>query len=232
MDSSKKKKFFLLISLDQINFVVLSEDRKILLEKKSLVNDFTVNQNFKTLEEFLHQNIFDLEKKINNYIKEIDLIINYDDFLTLNVSTIHNFNINDQLINNSNFFVNIKDNVINNMHDYDLVHMLINKFIIDGIEHSTIPKKNDYDKIFLEIRFVCLKKYISQSLKKIFSKYEISIKNISCYEYVKNFKNSDTDNIFDLSDKLRNGLNQKEILLIDKSHKRLGFFERFFNFFS
>ena len=72
MDSSKKKKFFLLISLDQINFVVLSEDRKILLEKKSLVNDFTVNQNFKTLEEFLHQNIFDLEKKINNYIKEID----------------------------------------------------------------------------------------------------------------------------------------------------------------
>ena len=69
-------------------------------------------------------------------------------------------------------------------------------------------------------------------LKKIFSKYGILIKNFSCYEYVNNFKKSEEDNIFDLADKLRNGLNKKEILFINRPLKNNGFFEKFFNFFN
>jgi len=233
MGDLKKNKFFLLIGLNQINFTALNENKKILLEKKILVNDLTLDQNFETLEEFLSKNIFDLEKELNDYIKEIDLIINYDDFLTVDVSTIHSLNSNtNKSINISNPLVNIKDNVINNIHGYDLTHMMINKFIINGKVYSSIPSENDYNNTLLEIRFVCLKSNILQSLKKIFSKYEILIKNISCYEYVNRFKNFDTDNIFDLSDKLRNGLNQKEILLVKKSPKNTGFFEKFFNFFN
>ena len=110
--------------------------------------------------------------------------------------------------------------------------MIINKFIIDGKEYSSIPKDNLHNNIIFEIRFLCLKKNISQSLKTIFSKYEIIIKNISSYKYVSNFKNSVTDNIFDLSDKLKNGLNHNEILLFNKPSKNKGFFEKFFDFFS
>lgn len=233
MDNLKRNKFFLLIGFKIIKFTALNENKKILLEKKVLIKDLTLNENFETLEEFLHQNIFNLEKKLNDHIKEIDLIIDYDDFLTLDVSTIHNFNNNVNHSNNtSNFFITIKDNVINNMQGYELIHMIINKFIVNGKEYSSLPNENNYDNTLLEIRFVCLKSNIAQSLKTIFSKYEISIKNISCYEYVNSFKDSKADNIFDLSDKLRSGFNQKEILLINKSAKKLGFFERFFNFFS
>ena len=233
MNNLIKNKFFLSIGLNQINFTALNENKKILLEKKLLTNDLTLDQNFENLEKFLHKNIFDLEKKLNNYIKEVDLIINYDDFLSIDVSTIDNLNNSiNQSINISNLLVNIKDNVINNMQGYDLVHMVINKFIIDGKDYSSIPNENDYDNILLEIKFVCLNNSIQRSLKKIFSKYEILIKNISCYEYVNHFNNSGTDNIFNLSDKLKNGLNPKEILLINKSPKNLGFFEKFFNSFS
>ena len=233
MDDLKKNKFFLLIGLTQIKFNALNENKKILLEKKILINDLTLNQNFKTLEGFLHKNIFDLESKLNDHIKEIDLIINYDDFLTVDVSTIDFINNNtDESKKISNFLLNIKDNVISNIHGYDLTHMLINKFIIDGKQYSSIPNKDDFDNTLFEIKFVCLKKDTLQSLKEIFSKYEILVKNISCYDYVNNFKGSQADNIFDLSDKLQNGLNRKEILLIDKAPKKLGFFEKFFNFFS
>ena len=222
-----------MIGLNQINFTVLNENKKIILEKKVLTNDLSLNQNFENLENFLHQNIFDLEKKLNNYIKEIDLIIDYNDFISVDISTIDNFNNNiDQSINISNSLMNIKDNVISNIHGYDLTHMLINKFIIDGKQYSSIPNKDDFDNTLFEIKFVCLKKDTLQSLKEIFSKYEILVKNISCYDYVNNFKGSQADNIFDLSDKLQNGLNRKEILLIDKAPKKLGFFEKFFNFFS
>ena len=233
MNNLKNDKYFLLIGLNQINFTVLNENKKIILEKKVLTNDLSLNQNFENLENFLHQNIFDLEKKLNNYIKEIDLIIDYNDFISVDISTIDNFNNNiDQSINISNSLMNIKDNVINNMHGYNLVHMLINKFIIDGKEYSSIPKENDYESGLFEIRFVCLKSNILKNLKKIFSRYEILVKNVSCFEYVKNYNNSETDNIFDLSDKLRKGLNPQEILLTNKSSKNLSFFEKFFNFFS
>ena len=233
MNNLKNDKYFLLIGLNQINFTVLNENKKIILEKKVLTNDLSLNQNFENLENFLHQNIFDLEKKLNNYIKEIDLIIDYNDFISVDISTIDNFNNNiDQSINISNSLMNIKDNVINNMHGYNLVHMLINKFIIDGKEYYSIPKENDYESGLFEIRFVCLKSNILKNLKKIFSRYEILVKNVSCFEYVKNYNNSETDNIFDLSDKLRKGLNPQEILLTNKSSKNLSFFEKFFNFFS
>ena len=182
---------------------------------------------------FLDQNIFDIEEEINCHIKEINLIINYDDFLTINVSTVHDFNnYIDRPDNISNFLVNIKNNVINDAQGYDLTHMIINKFIIDGKEYSSIPNNNNCNNIIFEISFVCLKNNIYLNLKKIFSKYEILIKNISSYKYVSNFKNSEIDNIFELTDKLKNGLNQKEILFFNKPPKNNGFFEKFFNFFS
>jgi hypothetical protein len=233
MDDPKKNKFFLLIELDQITFVVLNELNKIILTKKSLTKGPSLEEKFKALENFLDQNIFDIEKEINNHIKEINLIINYDGFLTIEVSSSQNYNNYSNYSDKfSNLLVNLKNSVITDSLDYDLTHMIINKFIIDGKEYSSIPKDSLYNNIIFEIRFVCLKKNISQSLKTIFSKYEIMIKNITSYKYVSNFKNSVTDNIFDLTDKLKNGLNQNEILLFNKPTKNKGFFEKFFDFFS
>ena len=44
------------------------------------------------------------------------------------------------------------------------------------------------------------------------------------------FKNSDQDNLFNISEKLINGSNQNEILFINKTAKNKGFFEKFFDF--
>ena len=118
------------------------------------------------------------------------------------------------------------------MNDYNLIHMIINKFIIDKKEYSTIPNDNSYNNIFLEISFICLKKEISQKLQKIFSKYEIYIKNISYFSYVNLFKKCDTDEIFALTNKLINGYNPKEVSFIKKPQENVGFFEKFFKLFN
>ena len=233
MNDLKKNKFFLLIGLKQITFAALNEFNKIILIKELLADSLSLEENFKVLQNFLDQNIFNIEKEINNHIKEIDLIINYEDFFTIDVSTVNDSN---NYIEHpekfSNFLVNIKNNVIKDTLGFDLIHMIISKFIIDEKEYFSIPKDNDCNNINFEIRFVCLKSNVSQSLKKILSKYEITIKNISSYTYVKNFIKSEVDNIFDISDKLRDGLNQKEVIFINKPPKNNGFFEKFFNFFS
>ena len=233
MDNIKKNKFFILIGLKQIKFTVLNENNQIFLNKEFLANDSNLEKNFVTLKKFLDHNIINLEKKLNLHIKEVDLIIDYDDFLEVKVSIIHNFNnYADQFNSDSNLLINIKDNVIKSVGGYDLTHMIINKFIIDGKEFSSIPSDCQYKNMLLEIKFLFLKSEILQNFKKIFSKYEILINNVSSYKYVEQFKNSDLDNIYDLANKLKNGFNPKEILFVNKSNKNIGFFEKFFNLFS
>ena len=118
------------------------------------------------------------------------------------------------------------------MDNYNLIHMIINKFIIDRKEYSTIPIDNNYNNIFLEISFICLKKDVIQKLQKILSKYEIYIKNISYFSYVNLFKEHNTDDIFALTKKLINGYNPQEVRFIQKPSENIGFFEKFFKLFN
>ena len=85
--------------------------------------------------------------------------------------------------------------------------------------------------MYLEIKFLFLKNDIIHNLKKVFSKYEISVKDILNFNYVCSFISSMSENVFELASKLKDGLNHKEILFLKKPIKNNGFFERFFNFF-
>jgi hypothetical protein len=233
MDNIKKKKFFLLIRFQKLILSVLNENNEIFFNKELLIDNIDLDENFKTLEKFLDNNIFELEKKFDYYIEDINLIVDYKEFITIDVSTIYNFNNLDNQIDNSlSNLANIKNNVLKNMNNYDLIHMFINKFIIDKKEYSSIPNNKDYKNIFLEISFVCLQKDIVQKLQKIFSKYEISVKNISYFGYVNLFKKLETDNIFTLANKLINGHNPKEVSFIQKNDENVGFFEKFFKLFN
>ena len=233
MGNAKKKIFFLLIRSQQFILSALNEQNEILFNKELLVDDTNLEENFKALEKFLDENIFELEEKFNYYIEDINLIVDYKEFITIDVSTIYNFNNSYNQSNSSlSNLANIKDNVLKNMNDYNLIHMVINKFIIDKEEYSSIPNDNNYKNIFLEISFICLKKDIVQNLQKIFSKYEISIKNISYFDYVNSFKKLETDNIIALANNLINGHNPKEVSFIQKPYENVGFFEKFFKLFN
>ena len=231
--NSSKKKFFLLIKFQQLVLSVLNENDEIIFNKELLVNDKNKNENFKTLKKFLDENIFELEKKFDYYIEDINLIIDYKDFITIDVSTNYNFNNPyNQTDNYSTNLANIKDNVLGNMNDHKLIHMIINKFIIDKKDYLSMPNDNNHKNMFLEISFICLKNDIILNLKMFFSKYEISIKNISYFNYVNSFKKLKTDNIFVLAEKLINGHNPKEVSLVQKPIENLGFFEKFFKLFN
>lgn len=233
MDNLKKIKFFLLIRSQQLVLSALKENNEILFNRKLLLDNLDLEESFGELEKFLEDNIFELEKKFDYYIKDINLVIDSKEFITIDVSTIYNFsNLENKIDGSLSNLTNIRDNVLKNMNDYNLIHMIINKFIIDKKEYSTIPNDNSYNNIFLEISFICLKKEISQKLQKIFSKYEIYIKNISYFSYVNLFKKCDTDEIFALTNKLINGYNPKEVSFIKKPQENVGFFEKFFKLFN
>ena len=233
MDDLKKKKFFLLIKSQQLTLSALNENNETLFNRKLLLDNLNFEGNFGELEKFLENNIFELEKKFDYYIKDINLVIESNEFITIDVSSTHNFkNIENKIDGSLSNLANIKENVLKSMNNYNLIHMIINKFIIDRKEYPTIPIDNNYNNIFLEISFICLKKDVIQKLQKILSKYEIYIKNISYFSYVNLFKEHNTDDIFAITNKLINGYNPKEVSFIQKPPENIGFFEKFFKLFN
>ena len=230
--SDLKFKFFIFVGFKKIIFSVLNNKNDTFFKKELLINSQTFNENLDSLNEFLNTNIISFEKRLSTYIKEIFLIIDYNDFITLELSTFNNINSNkNSIFDNTNYLMNIKNNVEKHMKDYDLIHMIINKYIVDGNKFSFMPKDVTNKKIFLEIKFIFLHNRIILDLKKIFSKYQISVNKILSNAYLERLNYQDENNIFKLANYSIDELHENEIYINKKLLKNLGFFERFFNFF-
>ena len=78
---------FLLLSKNKIIISVYSEnDFKKVYEKEVVVQQQLNLINYKGLDHFLNDNIFIIEKKLNNFVKKILLIIDLDEFFFVNIS--------------------------------------------------------------------------------------------------------------------------------------------------
>ena len=225
-------KYYLFCGLKQIIFTVLNKKNEILFNKEIIFNHQELNKNFEKLQNFLDHNIIEIEKKLKSYVKEINLIVDDVNFISIDMSSTHNFkNTLNELNNLTTSLVDLKNSIKQHIFNYEIIHLIINRFIIGKESYSSVPNDIKDENVFLEIRFICLKLDTYKKYQEIFAKYQINIKNILNYEYVNSFKNSDQDNLFNISEKLINGSNQNEILFINKTAKNKGFFEKFFDFF-
>ena len=226
-----EKKFFLIIKPNYFAFNVITEDSKILINEEVSHDD--LEDDSISLIKFLDDKIFKVEKDFNFYIKDIHLIIEDKNFLNFNLSLTKNFKDTfydtDNVLNEMSI---IKESILKSHNDFQLVHMMINKFIIDEKDYlELLPQKNKKN-FFLEIRLICLRIERLIHLKKTLSKYQINIKKTFNYEYVESFKIKDLEHISLIANELDKGLNKKEINFVVKNPKNIGFFEKFFKFFS
>lgn len=233
MDNFQKDIFFLLIKNNQIIFTLLNKKNQIIFKKELFAKRSAQDKNFDLLNKFLEQNLIYIEKKFKHFIKDINLIIDLDESISVNVSTINSFTYSsnlseDTLIN----LLNLKKDVMKNFISYDLLHMTINKYIINGKEFSKIPENDPVGNMFLEVNFDMINGYIIQDLKTLLAKYEILVKNVSNFKYVNFFNNSNSDNIFELTNKLNNGFNHNQIHFKKNEVRENGIFAKFFNLFN
>ena len=225
-----KKKIFLLIKQNYFALIVINEDSKILFNE-DLIHDNPDKRSI-SLNDFLDDKIFKVEKDLNFYIKDIHLIIEDKNFINFNLSLIKDFKNNFDKTNDVlNEISNIKETILKTNSDFHLIHMMINRFIIDEKYYLELPNQKNKKNLFLEIKFIFLKIERLINLKKTLSKYQINIKKIFSYEYVKSFKVDDLKNISLVANELDNGLNKNEVNFVEKNSKSMGFFEKFFKFF-
>ena len=111
------------------------------------------------------------------------------------------------------------------------MHIIINNYLIDGKKYSYLQDNLDYEQLNLVIQFKSISNEITYNLNKLLQNYQINIIKFLDGNYVKNFFNKNIE-ISKMAFDILNGFNVNEVMVIQKSTKKLGFFEKFFQLFS
>ena len=225
-------RYFILIKKNKILFQALDSMNKKILTKEIFIDDYSVNNIYISIENFLEKNIIKIERNLKDFIKEIYIIFESDLFFIVGSSIKHNFqktnfefdNINDTLLEIKNQFKKYSP-------EDQIIHMVINKYTLGKSDYEILPKNINSENLIIHVNFICLKDQIIDEFKKIFFKYQISVNKIISCDYLKGLNDYNGDNIFKLADYSLNGPHKNEVLIVNKIPKNQGFFEKFFNFF-
>ena len=233
MNENQNFKTYLSISTNEFIISVYSESNINIYQKNLILEKDNKFLDLKLLDEFLSNNIFKIEKILKRFVKDVSIIIDLDNFLSINLSIKQsNYQSKLKLQNLDYILKEAKDDCKRTIEQRRIIHMIINTYIIDGNHYSLFPQDKKCNNFSIDLEFICLSNLIIKDLEKILKKYQIALSHITCANYVKKFSTNDEKDLFLISTKVIEGLNPNEVILIDKNDEKKGFFERFFNFFS
>ena len=233
MTNNLGNRIFLFLSFDKFKIVALNSNDELVYKKEILTNNKSNQIDPKFLDNFLGENIFKIEKELNEFVKNIFLIIDNQNIFSIYLSIKNKF---DNIIINSNsinkLLFEAKSCCKKTLEDFDVLHMKIDQFYIDGTYFKTLPEKQNYKNFSIEINFICLPRKISKTIEDVLAKYQISLDKILSFSYLNNFLDDNNNNLYITAQKILDGLNQNEVSITSKKPKKTGFFEKFFNFFN
>ena len=219
---------FLYVSKNKYQIFVYDKNNLKNLYNQEIKNDDEIELN--TLSKFLDENIYKIEKKIKNFIRNIILIIENDKVLDVGISLKKkNYEklIDQKYLESS--LVEVKDIFKENYQDQIIMHMIIveneNNFLLNNTN-------NNDDYLHLEVNFISITNYLTTNIDKLLANYYIKTNRYMSGSYIKNFFDGNPTELSTMANKLNNGLNKNEVKLISKSEENNGFFERFFQLFS
>lgn len=225
---------YLIISYGKFEIFLLDiKNHKDIYQEEFKFRDVSEKLDFNLLNDFLENNIFKIEKLAGNFVNNINIVIENKSILTSNISIKkknYTGEITDIIL--ESMLTDVKDLFKENYNQYKLMHMIIDKYIIDGVSYSSFQDKISNDEICLEIKLISLSNLIILEIENILKKYQIQVNNFLDKGYVKDFFLDKQLDISKMAHKLKNGLNKKEVQITSKYTKKIGFFEKFFQLFS
>ena len=226
-------KIFLFVSHDKFKIVALNPTDEFVYKKESPTNNKSNQIEFNFLDNFLRENIFRIEKELNEFVKNIFLIIDNQSIFSIHLSIKNKF---DNITINSDsmhkLLLEAKSCCKKTLEDFDILHMKIDQFYIDGAYFKTLPEKKSCKNFSIEISYICIPKKISKTIEDVLSKYQISLDKTLSLNYLNSFLDNKNDNLYIAAQKILDGFNENEVHITSENPKKLGFFEKFFNFFN
>ena len=209
-----------------------TKNLKNLYKEEIILNNDTNYQNHDELKKFLDDNIFKIEKLSGKFIENIFLILEDKKIFNLEIGIKkknYNISVTKEYLENS--LVEAKDLFRESYHNQEIIHMIVNKYFINGKTLLLFEENLKCENFALEVNFKSISNDIIYDLNKILENYQIKISKYLDGSYVKkNFKND--IELSEMSYRILCGHNQNEVIFVPKNTKKLAFFEKFFQLFS
>lgn len=218
-------KYFLITVVQKLNNELVYEDKKI-------INNVSKELDFNLLDEFLKKNVFVIEKKIGNFLNNIFLIIDNDNFFSVKISIKKNYSGDLITLESLNYLLNeTKKDCNKTILGRKIVHIIIDNYRIDEENYSNLPENKRCDFLSLDINFLCLSNEYIKNLEDVFKRYHILISKIFSANYMRSLFSQNGHDLIKMAVQVKDGHNINEVILVEKKQENKGFFEKFFDFF-
>jgi len=218
-------KYFLITVIRKLNNELIYEDKK-------MINDVSKKLDLNLLNNFLKNNVFEIEKKIGSFLNNIFLVIDSDVFFSVKISIKKNYNGDFITLESLNYLLNeTKKDCNKTILGRKIVHIIIDNYIIDKENYSILPDNKRCDFLSLDINFLCLSNEYIKDLEDVFKKYHILISKIFSANYMRSLFSQNEHDLTKMAAQVKDGHNINEVILVEKKQANKGFFEKFFDFF-
>ena len=202
-------------------------------QKKYLMPDTLGNNlNLIILTKFISEKIKDFEKNVGSFIEKVNLVTDarYDQFSLSLKNKYDSGKIKETDV--VRLITDAKQQIIRNNKDSVILHLIVDKYIVDGEEYLDFPENVSYREFIAEVSFITVQNSTVKTLNKIFKDCNIEVKKIISHQYSSRFaKKNDTSPCI-AGKKVIEGINPSEVVTRNFYSGRQGFFEKMFNFFS
>jgi len=186
---------------------------------KSCVSDFTIkNFNLLNAGPTIEEIILTLEKKSKEYIDKIDLMIDSPEFFSVSLSLSKNFDGSKLKKEDVQFLIqDAKQQILRNYQDIKIIHIIVQNYKIDKIDYDFLSTEVDCNTLCVDIIFICLPKKIVDELKKLFTKFNVLINQISFSSYAKSLSYRNNFTIDENIAFIDMGFNKTSIIYYNKN---------------
>ncbi len=201
-------------------------------QKKYLMPDtFDDNLNLIILTKFISEKVKDFEKDVGSFIEKVNLITDtkYDQF-SLSLKNKYDTNQIKQT-DVVRLISDAKQLIIRNNKNCIILHILVDKYILDGKEYLEFPENTSYKEFIIEVSFITVQNSVVKTLNKIFKDCNIEVNKIISYQYSSKFSNINDLSPCIAAKKVVDGINTSEVTIHNLYTKKQGLFEKMFNFF-
>ena len=189
--------------------------------------------NFDELQKLVEKNIIEMEKSIDEFVKDIYLIIETPQTMSIQLSVIKNNEGKNITKQDALYLIqDAKQQILKSHLDIRILHIIVENYIFDDVEYKFLPLEKNCKKFSIDIKFICFPKNLLKNFEQLFLKQQIFINQFICLNYVKTFNSKDNEkNTCELAKDIVKGVNKQEVVSVPKIIKKTGFFEKLFHFF-
>lgn len=233
-----KKNFYIYLEFShtELNIAAFNKiNNKLEYSNQKLYKSYFNNNelNFDILQNFVEENILEVEKAIGEFVKDIYLMIETPQSTSINLSVLKNNEGNKITKQDVMYLIqDAKQQILKSNSAIEIIHIITENYNLDDMNHNFLPLDINCKKFSIDIKFICFPKDLLRNFEQLFLKQQIFINKFICSNYVKTFNSKNNEkHICEKGKEIVEGINKQEVVSIPKIIEKTGFFERLFHFF-